>query len=75
MFRVHGYSGDKRIIDWRIAHVPRVGDTVRLSGDRYFTVTEVVWCLDEDDSGGMRANIRLSDLAPIPSGEKDQPHD
>lgn len=34
--------------------VPRVGDEVRLPGDKYFKVTIVVWCYDEPME---RANI------------------
>jgi len=62
-FNVHGYLDNKKIIDWTMAHIPRIGDTMRFSGDRYGKVTEVVWCMDEDTSDGQRVNIRIESLA------------
>ena len=59
MFKVHGFLDNKRIIDWRMANIPRIGDTVRLSGERYAKVTEVIWCLDEDRFDEQRVNIRM----------------
>jgi len=58
-YKVHGYLDNKRVIDWRMDHIPRVGDTVRFSGDRYSKVTEVIWCMDEDHAEGQRVNIRM----------------
>lgn len=52
----------KLIIDWRMPHLPRIGDTVRLSGERYAKVTEVVWCLDEESNEGQRVNLRLEPI-------------
>lgn len=34
----------KRLLEY----APRVGEEVRLHGERYYKVTIVVWCLDED---------------------------
>lgn len=59
MFKVHGYLDSKRVIDWRMEHIPRVGDTMRFHGDVYGKVTEVIWCMDEPDTEGQRVNIRI----------------
>lgn len=59
MYKVHGYFGEKRVIDWRMEHLPRIGDTMRFSGDRYGKVTEVVWCMDEPNTEFQRVNIRI----------------
>ena len=61
-FRIHGFLNGERILNRHIAHLPRNGDTIRIDEDVYVKVTEVVWCLDEDDSGGARVNLRLEDL-------------
>lgn len=57
---IHEQSGmlSKR----RLRHIPRVGDEIRLPGDRYFTVKRLVWPLDEDCE---RVNIGVVDAAPI----------
>lgn len=48
----------------RLAHAPRVGDTVRLPGEQYARITEIVWCLDEKDAlGGDRINVRCVDAS------------
>lgn len=44
-----------------LCHVPRVGETLRFCNDLYYTVTEVVWCYDED-SLYERANIGIVEL-------------
>ena len=45
-----------------LAHVPRIGDTVRLSKTRFAKVTDVVWCLDEKTpEGAERCNIALEE--------------
>lgn len=59
MFKVHGYLDEKRVINWRMEHLPRVGDTMRFSGERYGKVTEVIWCMDEPVDEGQRVNIRI----------------
>lgn len=58
-YKVHGFLDGKKVIDWRMEHIPRIGDTVRFSGDRYAKVTEVVWCMDEACHEGQRVNIRM----------------
>lgn len=62
MFKVHGFLKDVRVINRSFQHLPRCGDTVRLSETRYVKVTEVIWAFDEDDSVGQRVNLRLKDL-------------
>lgn len=41
----------------RIIECPRVGDQIRLTEERYYAVTQVVWCLDELSDRGQRVNI------------------
>lgn len=62
MYKVHAYIGNKRVVDYRMPHIPRCGDIVRLSDTRYVKVTEVVWCFDEESDEGQRVNIRLEKL-------------
>ncbi len=64
MFKVHGYLDDKRVINWRMEHLPRTGDTVRFSGERYAKVTEVIWCMDEKSDEGQRVNVRMEPETP-----------
>ena len=59
MYNVHCYVDDIKVIDWRMEHIPRTGDTVRFSAESFVTVTEVIWCIDEDRSHGERVNIRM----------------
>ena len=62
MFKVHGFLDGKRIINWRMEHIPHIGDTIRFRGvtdERFAKVTEVIWCLDEDSQEGQRVNIRM----------------
>ncbi len=59
MFKVHGFLNEKRVINWHMEHIPRVGDTMRFYGDMYYKVTEVIWCMDEPDTEGQRVNIRI----------------
>lgn len=59
MFKVHGFLDKKQIIFNRMAHLPRVGDTMRFTGERYGKVTEVVWCMDEESIEGQRVNLRI----------------
>lgn len=70
MFKVHGFlmvgPTPKRVINWRMPHIPRVGDTVRLSGEQCAEVTEVVWCLDEDSAEGQRVNLRMNPIKETP---------
>ena len=63
MYKVHGYLDGKRVINWRMQHLPRTGDTMRFSEDKYGTVKEVVWCMDEDDKEGQRVNLRIESIA------------
>jgi hypothetical protein len=59
MFKVHGFLNNKRVINWRMEHLPRLGDTLRFAGEKYGTVTEVIWCIDESDKEGQRVNLRI----------------
>lgn len=59
MFKVHGFLDGKKIIDWRMESIPRVGDTMRFNGEHYGKVTEIVWCMDEESREGQRINIRI----------------
>lgn len=64
MFKVHGFVDGKMVIKWRLEHLPRLGDTVRLSGERYGKVTEVIWCMDEPSPEGQRVNLRIESERP-----------
>lgn len=59
MLKIHAYLDDLLKIKQRMEHLPRVGDTVRLSGERYGKVTEVIWCFDEPSDEGQRVNLRM----------------
>lgn len=59
MFKVHGFLDGKMVINRRMEHIPRIGDTARFSGERYALVTEVVWCMDESSEDGQRVNLRF----------------
>lgn len=65
MFKVHAHCGSEFVINRRMPNLPRVGDTLRINGktnDRFFGVTEVVWCLNEESPEGERVNMRLVEL-------------
>ena len=66
MYKVHGFLDENKVIRNRMAHIPRVGDTMRFSGERYGKVTEVIWCMDEQDDtppfGGQRINLRIETI-------------
>lgn len=64
MFKVHGYLDGRMMINWRMEHLPRVGDTVCFSSKSYGKVTEVIWCLDEDSAEGQRVNLRIETEVP-----------
>jgi hypothetical protein len=59
MYKVHAYLDGKKVIDWRMQHLPRLGDEMRFSSDRYGIVKQVVWCTDEKDDEGQRVNLRI----------------
>lgn len=46
----------------RMEHLPRTGETIRLSDVKYGTVTEVIWCFDEASKEGQRINLRVEEL-------------
>jgi hypothetical protein len=60
MFKVHGFLDDKQILNKYMDHLPRCGDTMRISGEKYGIVNEVVWAMDEDDPiKAQRVNLRI----------------
>lgn len=59
MYKVHAYLDGKKVIDWRMEHLPRLCDEMRFSKDRYGIVKQVVWCMDEKDDEGQRVNLRI----------------
>lgn len=59
MIKIHGYVDNVMRFNKRIEHCPRVGDTVRVSENKYAKVTEVVWCFDEQSAEGQRVNVRM----------------
>lgn len=67
MYKVHAYLASpstppRLVIDWRMEHLPRMGDVLRmnLGGDTTFVrVTDVIWCIDEESSEGTRVNLEL----------------
>ena len=63
MFNIHCYLDGKRTGGFLYQGVPRVGDTIRFSGERYGKVTEVIWCADESATDGQRVNLRLESIA------------
>jgi hypothetical protein len=42
-----------------IEYAPSVGDELRFSDKIYFTVTKLVWCMDEESHGRQRLNIGI----------------
>ena len=59
MYKAHGFVDGEISLNRRIEHLPRLGDTIRLSEDSYGKVTEVIWCFDEDSDEGQRVNLRI----------------
>jgi hypothetical protein len=56
---------NEMVINRRMPSLPRVNDTIRINGkkaDRYFKVTEIVWCLNEESPEGERVNMRLTEI-------------
>lgn len=64
MHKVHGYLDGERVINRRMEHLPRTGDTVRFAGEKYAKVTEVIWCMDEESIEGQRVNVRMETETP-----------
>ncbi len=67
MYKVHAYlvsptAPPKLVIDWRMVHLPRIGEVLRMNLSDTVTfvrVTDVIWCLDEESSEGTRVNLEL----------------
>jgi|GEM_PF-2292666 hypothetical protein len=69
MYKVHGYLDNEMVINRRMEHLPRKGDTMRLKYygvEKYATVTEVIWCIDEDSPEGQRINLRIESEIQAP---------
>jgi hypothetical protein len=62
MFKVHGFVDDELRIRRQMPSIPRAGDTMRLTEEKYATVTEVIWCMDEPSNEGQRINLRMESL-------------
>lgn len=61
-YKVHGYLDRMLLFYWKVEHLPRHGDTVRVGRDRYAKVTEVIWCMDEEWPDGQRVNLRMESI-------------
>jgi hypothetical protein len=65
MYKVHMYlNNSKLVFDGRMAHIPNNGDLVRLDHDRCVMVTELVYCMDENEhelQDAIRVNIALTE--------------
>lgn len=62
-YMVRGFIDNELMINWKMDHIPRVGETVRYgTPDKYAKVTEVIWCLNEVSSEGQRINIRMEKI-------------
>lgn len=48
----------------QIEFAPSVGDELRFVGDRFYTVTRLVWIYDEPEAEFSRLNIGISEAAP-----------
>lgn len=53
--KAHIFLDNRMLYQGTLYAIPRLGDTVRYNAETYGIVTEVIWCLDEDDE---RVNIR-----------------
>jgi len=63
-FKIHFVHNKKGVISQMQAFgVPRVGDEIRLIGDRFYKVNLVVWVYDEPECPMQRVNIRVVDVA------------
>ena len=59
MFKVHVYLDGKMMSKQRMESIPMRGDTVRFVGEKYGTVNQIVWCMDEENAEGIRVNIGI----------------
>lgn len=60
--KMHLFLDDRKVMDWRVGYVPRVGDTVRIAEGCYAKVTEVIWCYDEQHE---RVNVRTESIEVV----------
>ena len=61
MYRVHWIFKDQLLMVTRPAHIPDVGDEIRVSEVKFYKVKRRVWCMDEElaNAAGTRVNIEL----------------
>jgi len=59
-FELHVIDADTVVAKSTRSFVPSIGEELRFGGEgseKYYTVTRVVWCFDEDGLSGQRVNI------------------
>lgn len=63
-YKVHIFLDDKMTCNQHMHGIPREGDTMRFSGEKCGKVTEVIWCMDEDDPvrDAQRINVRVESM-------------
>ena len=60
---IHFLQGRKLITKKLTSYVPRVGDEIRLSKERFYKVTYAVWAYDEDESSFERVNLEIEKIS------------
>lgn len=61
LFSIHWILKNERVplpMNSLIA-LPSVGDEIRASRNKFYTVARIVWCLDEPHEFGQRVNIEI----------------
>ena len=61
--KIHFFVNGKRWAVRFLCRIPKIGDKVRFSGDKYFTVKMLVWPMDEEECLHERCNIVLEKVA------------
>ena len=56
MFKVRGFLDNKLVIDWRMANIPRTGDTVRFYGERYAALATLLDSMAKDTPKSQRSS-------------------
>ena len=62
MYKVHVFLDNTQIMNRRMDHLPRAGDTMRFGDNDFGTVTEVIWATDESGPEGQRINLRVESI-------------
>jgi len=73
MIKPHIFLDGERRYEASMHAVPRVGDTLRFHGEIYGKVTEVIWCLDENNLKEQRVNIRVESEFPSSTPPRPEP--